>query len=83
MEISYLYIPKKHEQMLNQETIDAAVKNLFNEIKFTQEPSGLYDPLRYMIEIGGKTNPPYLVSHGIFIIQGRVDTGDSGAGGGD
>lgn len=46
--------------MLNQETIDAAVKNLFNEIKFTQEPSGLYDPLRYMIEIGGKRIRPTL-----------------------
>lgn len=46
--------------MLNQETIDAAVKNLFKEIKFTQEPSGLYDPLRYMISIGGKRIRPTL-----------------------
>lgn len=46
--------------MLNQETIDAAVKNLFREIKFTEEPSGLYDPLRYMISIGGKRIRPTL-----------------------
>ena len=26
--------------MLNQETIDAAVKNLFRGIKFTEEPRG-------------------------------------------
>ena len=46
--------------MLNQETIDAAVKNLFKGIKFTDEPSGLYDPLRYMIAIGGKRIRPTL-----------------------
>ena len=46
--------------MLNQETIDAAVKNLFKEIKFTEEPSGLYNPLRYMIAIGGKRIRPTL-----------------------
>lgn len=46
--------------MLNQETIDAAVKNLFKGIKFTEEPSGLYDPLRYMISIGGKRIRPTL-----------------------
>ncbi len=46
--------------MLTQETIDAAVKNLFKEMKFTDEPSGLYDPLRYMIAIGGKRIRPTL-----------------------
>ncbi len=46
--------------MLTQETIDAAVKNLFTEIKFSPEPSGLYDPLRYMIAIGGKRIRPTL-----------------------
>ena len=46
--------------MLNQETIDAAVKNLSRGIKFTEEPSGLYDPLRYMISIGGKRIRPTL-----------------------
>ena len=46
--------------MLTQEIIDTAVKNLFKEIKFTDEPSGLYDPLRYMIAIGGKRIRPTL-----------------------
>ena len=46
--------------MLTQENIDAAVKNLFKEIKFTDEPAGLYDPLRYMIAIGGKRIRPTL-----------------------
>ena len=46
--------------MLNEEKIDAAVRALFAGIQFTQEPAGLYDPLRYMIEIGGKRIRPKL-----------------------
>ena len=46
--------------MLTQENIDTAIGKLFKEIKFTDEPSGLYDPLRYMIEIGGKRIRPTL-----------------------
>ncbi|MBQ6253292.1 MAG: polyprenyl synthetase family protein [Bacteroidales bacterium] len=46
--------------MINQEKIEAAVKALFGGIQFTAEPSGLYDPLRYMIEIGGKRLRPRL-----------------------
>lgn len=46
--------------MLTRENIDAAVGRLFKEIRFTDEPSGLYDPLRYMIEIGGKRIRPTL-----------------------
>ena len=34
--------------------IDTALKELFGGLKFTDEPKGLYDPLRYMMEIGGK-----------------------------
>lgn len=46
--------------MLNEERIDAAVRALFDGIQFTREPAGLYDPLRYMIEIGGKRIRPKL-----------------------
>ena len=46
--------------MIKQETIDAAVKALFDGIRFTDEPTGLYDPLRYMIAIGGKRLRPKL-----------------------
>ena len=34
--------------MIRLETIDEAIKNLFSDIQFTDEPSGLYDPLRYL-----------------------------------
>ena len=46
--------------MIRQECIDAAIKELFSGIEFTSEPSGLYDPLRYMIAIGGKRLRPKL-----------------------
>ena len=40
--------------------IDTALKELFGGLKFTDEPKGLYDPLRYMMEIGGKRIRPRL-----------------------
>ena len=54
--------------MITHETIDAAAKRLFDEITFTREPEGLYDPLRYMIGIGGKRIRPRLclTAYGLF-----------------
>ena len=46
--------------MIAQETIDEAVRRLFSTIEFTREPEGLYDPLRYMVAIGGKRLRPKL-----------------------
>ena len=46
--------------MIQESHIDAAVKELFANLKFTDEPKGLYDPLRYMMEIGGKRIRPRL-----------------------
>ena len=46
--------------MIRLETIDEAILALFSDIRFTDEPSGLYDPLRYMIAIGGKRLRPKL-----------------------
>ena len=40
--------------------IENAVNGLFANLKFTAEPAGLYDPLRYMMEIGGKRIRPRL-----------------------
>ena len=31
--------------MIRQSTIDEAIKTLFENINFTNEPKGLYDPL--------------------------------------
>lgn len=46
--------------MIQESHIDAALKELFANLKFTEEPKGLYDPLRYMMEIGGKRIRPRL-----------------------
>ena len=46
--------------MIQENLIDSAIKELFGNLTFTQEPSGLYDPLRYMMEIGGKRIRPRL-----------------------
>lgn len=46
--------------MASDNQIEKAVAALFQDIRFTHEPRGLYDPLRYMIEIGGKRLRPTL-----------------------
>jgi geranylgeranyl diphosphate synthase type II len=46
--------------MTAENHIENAVKDLFENLKFTEEPHGLYDPLRYMMEIGGKRIRPRL-----------------------
>ncbi|MCR5408463.1 MAG: polyprenyl synthetase family protein [Bacteroidales bacterium] len=46
--------------MISDTLIDSAVRQLFEGIKFQDQPSGLYDPLRYMIAIGGKRIRPRL-----------------------
>ena len=46
--------------MMQDNHIDTALKELFGGLKFTDEPKGLYDPLRYMMEIGGKRIRPRL-----------------------
>ncbi|MBP5488592.1 MAG: polyprenyl synthetase family protein [Bacteroidales bacterium] len=40
--------------------IKETISRLFAEIEFEKEPEGLYDPLRYMISIGGKRIRPTL-----------------------
>ena len=46
--------------MIQETHIDTALKELFDNLTFTPEPAGLYDPLRYMIQIGGKRIRPRL-----------------------
>ena len=46
--------------MITEAKIDEAVRQLFDKIEFPDEPAGLYDPLKYMIAIGGKRIRPKL-----------------------
>ena len=46
--------------MIDERKINETVRDLFERIEFPAEPQGLYDPLRYMIAIGGKRIRPKL-----------------------
>ena len=46
--------------MISEVQIDESIGKLFSEISFSEEPAGLYDPLRYMIDGGGKRLRPRL-----------------------
>ena len=46
--------------MISEKLIDQTVRQMFDGMEFTAEPAGLYDPLRYMIAIGGKRIRPRL-----------------------
>jgi len=46
--------------MINEATIQQTLTDIFENISFEQKPEGLYDPLRYMIAIGGKRIRPRL-----------------------
>ncbi len=54
--------------MIADPTISQALETLFGQIEFQKEPAGLYDPLRYMISIGGKRLRPRLclLTYGLF-----------------
>lgn len=46
--------------MITEAAIDRTLAELFSEIRFPAEPKGLYEPLSYMISIGGKRIRPKL-----------------------
>lgn len=46
--------------MITEERIDGIIRGMFEDIRFAAEPEGLYGPLRYIIEIGGKRVRPKL-----------------------
>ena len=54
------FVGYRLNNMIQENHIDTALKELFENLKFTEEPTGLYDPLRYMMEIGGKRIRPRL-----------------------
>ena len=59
---------------MTQEThIDTVLKDLFSNLKFTDEPKGLYDPLRYMMEIGGKRIRPRLCLTAYSLFKDNLD----------
>ena len=61
--------------MITESQIDAQIRQLFDSIAFTEEPGGLYDPLRYMIEIGGKRLRPRLCLTAYSLFADEFDEG--------
>lgn len=57
---SSLWKGKTEADMISEDNILKATEKLFSELGFKDEPAGLYDPLRYMIAIGGKRIRPRL-----------------------
>ena len=58
--------------MITESHIDGTIDRLFREIQFAGEPAGLYDPLRYMIGIGGKRIRPRLCLTAYSIFKDRI-----------
>ena len=60
---------------MTETQINELVKRLFDGIEFTREPAGLYDPLRYMIAIGGKRIRPRLCLTAYSFFSDCIDEG--------
>lgn len=58
--------------MTSEARIDEIVTKLFQDIRFPEEPAGLYEPLRYMIRIGGKRIRPRLCLTTYFLYRDYV-----------
>lgn len=61
--------------MIKEISIEKALTRLFEEMKFEAEPAGLYDPLRYMIALGGKRIRPRLCLTVYSLYQNRFEPG--------
>ncbi len=59
--------------MITERQIEEALKEVFGGLRFTEEPAGLYDPLRYMIQIGGKRIRPRLCLLSYSLFNDRLD----------
>ena len=59
--------------MVDEKKINKAIDGLFEHIEFSKEPRGLYDPLRYMMEIGGKRIRPRLCLTTYMLYKDELD----------
>ena len=59
--------------MISETQIDDILKSLFETIEFASEPAGLYDPLRYMIDGGGKRIRPRLCLAAYSLFKDEID----------
>ena len=64
----YIFVRAKTNTMISEAYINRTITEIFEDIEFPNAPAGLYDPLRYMISIGGKRVRPKLcmLSYSVF-----------------
>ena len=60
--------------MISEAQINSAVAELFERISFPEEPAALYEPLRYMISIGGKRIRPKLCLLAYSMFKDELDS---------
>lgn len=58
--------------MITEARIEEIVTRLFDNIEFPAQPGGLYEPLRYMIRIGGKRIRPRLCLTAYFLYSNEL-----------
>lgn len=58
--------------MITEARIEEIVTRLFDNIEFPAQPEGLYEPLRYMIRIGGKRIRPRLCLTAYFLYSNEL-----------
>ena len=58
---------------MTENHIDSITRELFENLRFTEEPRGLYDPRRYMMEIGGKRIRPRLCLLAYYLYKDSFD----------
>lgn len=61
--------------MIPASILEKTLKDIFDGIVFNEEPAGLYDPLRYMISIGGKRIRPRLCLLAYSLFKDEFDSG--------
>ncbi len=61
--------------MITETQINSIIREMFDGIVFSREPVGLYDPLRYMIRIGGKRVRPRLCLTAYSFFGDKFDEG--------
>ena len=59
--------------MITEQQIEETLKELFGSLRFTEEPAGLYEPLRYMIQIGGKRIRPRICLMAYSLFKDSLD----------
>lgn len=59
--------------MFQTEEIDKIIRQCFSSVMFKDYPANLYDPLKYMISIGGKRIRPRLCLTAFNLFSDRVD----------